>query len=55
MRSRVPTSLSSSILEWQATDLLWMMTQMGFGTLLGYTIAGGLLKKETPIPAGTDV
>lgn len=41
--------------EWQATDLLWMMTQMGFGTLLGYTIAGGLLKKETPIPARTDV
>jgi steroid delta-isomerase-like uncharacterized protein len=37
--------------EWQATDLLWMMTQMGFGTLLGYSIAGGLLRRSTPIPS----
>ena len=37
--------------EWQATDLLWLMTQMGFGTLLGYAIAGGLLKRSAPIPA----
>ena len=37
--------------EWQATDLLWMMTQMGFGTLMGYSIAAGLLHKSTAIPA----
>lgn len=37
--------------EWQSTDLLWMMTQMGFGTLLGYSIAAGLLHKSAPIPA----
>lgn len=37
--------------EWQATDLLWMMTQMGFGTLMGYAVAAGLLKKSAPIPA----
>lgn len=37
--------------EWQATDLLWMMTQMGFGTLMGYSIAAGLLHKSSPIPA----
>ncbi len=37
--------------EWQATDLLWMMTQMGFGTLLGYAIGGGLLHRSAPIPA----
>lgn len=36
--------------EWQATDLLWLMTQMGFGTLLGYSVAAGLLKKSTTIP-----
>lgn len=41
--------------EWQATDLLWMMTQMGFGTLMGYSIASGLLKKDAKIPARTDV
>ncbi len=32
--------------EWQATDLLGMMTQMGVGTLLGYTIFGVWLKKK---------
>jgi predicted ester cyclase len=37
--------------EWQATDLLWLMTQMGFGTLLGYSVASGLLKKSAAIPA----
>jgi len=37
--------------EWQTTDLLGLMTQMGFGTLLGYTIAAGLLKKTSPPPA----
>lgn len=36
--------------EWQTTDLLGLMTQMGFGTLLGYTIAAGLLKKTSPPP-----
>lgn len=41
--------------EWQATDLLWMMTQMGFGTLMGYSVASGLLKKEAKIPARIDV
>lgn len=34
------------IQEWQATDLLGMMTQMGAGTLLGYTIFGVMLKKK---------
>ena len=37
--------------EWQSTDLLGLMTQMGFGTLLGYTIAAGLLGKQSPPPA----
>jgi steroid delta-isomerase-like uncharacterized protein len=37
--------------ELQATDLLWMMTQMGFGTLAGYAIGVGLLHKTAPIPA----
>jgi predicted ester cyclase len=37
--------------EWQSTDLLGLMTQMGFGTLLGYTIFAGLLKKQSPPPA----
>jgi hypothetical protein len=32
--------------EWQATDLLGMMTQMGAGTLLGYTIFGVMFKKK---------
>ena len=32
--------------EWQATDLLGMMTQMGAGTLLGYAIFGVLFKKK---------
>ena len=37
--------------EWQSTDLLGLMTQMGFGTLLGYTVVAGLLKKQAPPPA----
>lgn len=37
--------------EWQTTDLLGLMTQMGFGTLLGYTVVAGLLKKQSPPPA----
>ena len=36
--------------EWQTTDLLGLMTQMGFGTLLGYTVVAGLLKKQAPPP-----
>ena len=40
--------------EWQATDLLWLMTQMGFGTLCGYAVAGGLLKKKNAPPARID-
>lgn len=32
--------------EWQTTDLLGMMSQMGFGTLLGYAIFNVLLKKK---------
>ena len=32
--------------EWQATDLLGMMTQMGAGTLLGYAIFGVMFKKK---------
>ena len=41
--------------EFQATDLLWMMTQMGAGTLFGYWIGAGLLKKSAAIPARIDV
>ena len=37
--------------EFQATDLLWMMTQMGFGTLVGYAVGVGLFHKTAPIPA----
>lgn len=40
--------------EWQATDLLGLMTQMGFSTLFGYSIAAGLLKKKSPPPARRD-
>lgn len=41
--------------EFQATDLLWMMTQMGAGTLFGYWIGVGVLKKSAAIPARIDV
>jgi len=32
--------------EWQTTDLLGTLSQMGFGTLLGYAIFGVLFKKK---------
>lgn len=41
--------------EFQATDLLWMMTQMGAGTLFGYWLGVGVLKKSAAIPARIDV
>ena len=41
--------------EFQATDLLWMMTQMGAGTLFGYWLGVGVLKKSPAIPARIDV
>lgn len=34
------------IQEWQTTDLLGTMSQMGAGTLLGYTIFGVMFKKK---------
>ncbi len=36
--------------EWQTTDLLGLMAQMGFGTLFGYAIAVGLLKVKPKPP-----
>lgn len=37
--------------EWQTTDLLGVMTQIGFGALLGYTVfVGGLkVKQKRPV------
>ncbi len=32
--------------EWQTTDLLGLMSKMGAGTLLGYTIFGVMFKKK---------
>jgi hypothetical protein len=37
--------------ESQTTDLLWLMTQMGFGTLMGYSIVSRLLHKKAARPA----
>jgi predicted ester cyclase len=38
-----------AIQEWQTTDILGLMTQMGFGALFGYAIAVGLFKvKQKP-------
>ncbi len=37
--------------EWQTTDLLGLMSQMGFGALFGYAVAVGLFKAKTKIPA----
>ncbi|MCK9409758.1 MAG: ester cyclase [Bacteriovoracaceae bacterium] len=37
--------------EWQTTDLLGLMSQMGFGALFGYSVAVGLFKAKTKIPA----
>lgn len=39
-----------AIQEWQTTDLLGVMTQMGFGALMGYSVAVGLLKLKTKPP-----
>jgi predicted ester cyclase len=36
--------------EWQTTDLLGVMTQIGFGALLGYSIFVGLLKVNSKRP-----
>jgi hypothetical protein len=36
--------------EWQTTDLLGCLAQMGFTKLLGYTVAAGLLKMRAPPP-----
>lgn len=36
--------------EWQTTDLLGLMTQMGFGTLFGYAVGVGLFKAKSPLP-----
>ncbi|MDD8018226.1 MAG: ester cyclase [Bacteroidota bacterium] len=38
------------IQEWQTTDLLGLMSQMGFGALFGYSVAVGLFKAKTKIP-----
>lgn len=39
-----------AIQEWQTTDLLGVMTQMGFGALFGYSIAVGLFKVKSKKP-----
>ncbi|MFI3158456.1 MAG: ester cyclase [Methylococcaceae bacterium] len=39
-----------AIQEWQTTDLLGLMTQMGFGALFGYTVAVGLFKIKPKKP-----
>jgi predicted ester cyclase len=39
-----------AIQEWQTTDLMGVMTQMGFGALFGYAIAVGLFKMKTKPP-----
>ena len=36
--------------EWQTTDLLGLMTQMGFGALFGYAIGVGLFKAKPKLP-----
>lgn len=36
--------------EWQTTDLLGVMRQIGFGALLGYTIFVGLFKVKQKAP-----
>ena len=36
--------------EWQTTDLLGLMTQMGFGALFGYAIGVGLFKAKPKAP-----
>jgi predicted ester cyclase len=39
-----------AIQEWQTTDLMGVMTQMGFGALFGYAIAVGLFKVKQKRP-----
>lgn len=39
-----------AVQEWQTTDLLGVMTQMGFGALFGYAIAVGLFKIKPKRP-----
>lgn len=39
-----------AIREWQTTDLLGVMTQMGFGALFGYSVAVGLFKVKPKRP-----
>lgn len=39
-----------AIQEWQNTDLLGLMTQMGFGALFGYAVAVGLFKQKPAKP-----
>jgi predicted ester cyclase len=39
-----------AIQEWQTTDLMGVMTQMGFGALFGYAVAVGLFKMKTKLP-----
>jgi len=39
-----------AIQEWQTTDLLGVMTQMGFGALFGYAVAVGLFKVQQKRP-----
>jgi predicted ester cyclase len=39
-----------AVQEWQTTDLLGLMTQMGFGALFGYSVAVGLFKKKPEKP-----
>ena len=36
--------------EWQTTDLLGLMTQKGFLTLLGYPLSAGLLGPQSVPP-----
>ncbi len=39
-----------AVREWQTTDLLGVMTQMGFGALFGYSLAVGLFKVKPKRP-----
>lgn len=39
-----------AVQEWQTTDLMGVMTQMGFGALFGYAVAVGLFKVKTKRP-----
>lgn len=39
-----------AVQEWQTTDLMGVMTQMGFGALFGYAVAVGLFKVKAKPP-----